>query len=268
MLRCGIKTGFKCIKSCGCGNEIISFKHHCSLRTCPECSKIRKRRIRNKYLPYLKRLHQDRTNFLYFLTISPKNYENLQDGIEHLKKSFAKFLRHDYIKKRIKAGLYVIETKGTEGNWNVHLHAIVYGRFIDNKIRKNKNSKLVDLFRQSSNREVNIHVQRQGSSEFTLNYMCKYISANKDDFVSELDLAKYIVFTRKRRLISTFGEFYKVKFKINKKFICKKCGQEIEYLVDFQVVSMLEEIKNNLARPPPPPDLMDWIFKIHNLYKV
>jgi hypothetical protein len=263
MLRCGKETGFKCLRLCGCGSQLTPITHHCSLRTCPECSKIRKRRIRNKYLPYLKGLHQDRTNFLYFLTISPKNYENFQDGINHLKKSFAKFLRHDYIKERIKAGLYVIETKGTEGNWNVHLHAIVYGRFIDNKVRKNKNSKLVDLFRQSSNREVNIHVQKQGSSEFTLNYMCKYISANKDDFATELDIAKYIVATRKRRLVSTFGEFYKVKFKTNKT-ICKKCGQEIYYFgLPFEVALMIEEVKKSHV-PPPSSDLYFIIPKLKN----
>ncbi|MFA5174313.1 MAG: protein rep [Candidatus Pacearchaeota archaeon] len=255
MLKCGETTGFNALMHCGCKTQVIHFTHHCCLRTCPSCSKIRKRRIRNKYLPFLSGLHQDRKYFLYFLTISPKNYENLEDGLDHIKKSFSKFLRHKYIKERIKAGLYVIETKGTEGNWNIHMHTIIYGRYIDNKIRNNKNSKIVDLFRESSGREVNIHISKQNSTKFTLNYMCKYISANKDDFETELDLAKYIFQTRKRRLIHTFGEFYKIKIQI-KKQICPHCNQPIEYIIDIEVVRVFEE---NILKSKPPPDLMDWM---------
>ena len=256
--RCGINSGFKIIAHCGCETKIISLNYHCNLRTCKDCSKIRKRRIRNKYLPFLERLHQNRKEFLYFLTISPKNYNNLKEGLKHIKKSFSKFLRHKYLEERIKAGLYVVETKGTEGNWNIHIHAIIYGRYIDNKVRSDKNSKIVSLFRQSSGREVNIHVQKQSSTKFTLNYMCKYISANKDDFKTDLDMAKYIFFTRKMRLINTFGkEFYNIKIKKTCQ-ICNKCHQPIEYIIDFEVVSYLEEAMN---KPKPPPDLLYWVDK-------
>jgi hypothetical protein len=179
------------------------------------------------------------------LTISPKNYENLEEGLKHIRKSFTKFLRHKYIDERIKAGLYVIETKGTEGNWNIHIHAIIYGRFIDNKVRSKKDSKLVRLFRQSSSREVNIHVSRQNSVGFTLNYMLKYISANKNDFKTSFDLALYISTIRKKRLIHGFGEFYKLKLKTDK--ICPFCNQEIIYILDQEVIYLIEKD----IEPPP-----------------
>ncbi len=253
MLRCGESSGFRIMASCNCGNRIIPLKHNCNLRTCPRCAKIRKRKLSRKYLPLLKGIHQNRKYFLYFLTISPKNYTNLEQGLNHIKKSFSRFLRHNYIKKRINAGLYVIETKGTEGNWNIHLHAIIYGRWIDNKIRKEKNSKIVRLFKQSSKREVNIHVTRQNSARFTLNYMLKYISANKDYFKTDLDMAKYIVAIRKKRLISTFGEFYKLKLKI-KKPRCFVCNQEIIFTIDYEIIL---EIEKGRKRPP---DLRDWFL--------
>ena len=257
LTRCGKDSGFKIIKNCGCGSKVISLTHHCSLRTCSNCSKIRKRRIINKYLPFLEGLYQNRKYFLYFLTVSPKNYENLEEGLKNIKESLSKFLRHNYIKERIKAGLYVIEVKGTEGNWNVHIHAIIYGRWIDNKVRNEKDSKLVKLFMQSSKREVNIHIKKQNSTRFTLNYMCKYISANKDDFQTSLDMAKYIIVTRKKRLIHTFGEFYNIEIK-SKKQICSHCNQEIEYVIDFEVVCHIEESMN---KPDPPPDLYSWLDK-------
>ncbi len=256
LLKCGVKSGFRAMASCGCGNRIFPLEHHCNLRTCPKCSKIRKRKISRKYLPLLKGINQNRKEFIYFLTISPKNYEDLKEGMKHLKQSFSKFLRHDYIKQRIKGGLYVIETKGTEGNWNIHLHAIIYGRSIDNKVRTQKDSKIVRLFKQSSKRRVNIHVSKQGTVRFTLNYMLKYISSNKDDFQTDLDIAKYIVTIRKSRLISSFGYFYKLKVKTSNSecFICK---QEIIFTLDQEVITIIE--KEMEKRNKPPSNLRDWI---------
>ena len=92
MIKCGTMSGFSVVKSCDCGKEVIPLTYHCSLRTCSNCSKIRKRRISRKYLPFLQKVHQDRKNFLYFLTISPRNYENLEEGMDHIKKSFSKFI--------------------------------------------------------------------------------------------------------------------------------------------------------------------------------
>jgi hypothetical protein len=250
MNKCGISTGFRVLRACGCKNQILPVKHHCCLRTCPDCAKKRKRRIIRQYRPFLGSLAQDRKYFIYFLTISPKNYTNLSEGLKHIKKSFAKFLRHDYIKERVKAGLYVIEAKGTEGDWNIHIHAIIYGRWIDNKVRTEKDSKLVRLFIQSSGREVNIHIQKQSSSLFSLNYMCKYISANKNDFQTEKDMAVYINCTRKHRLISSFGLFYKCKVPVQP-YVCPHCKGIIHFCADQEVISIIE--RSLIEKAPP-----DW----------
>ena len=249
MIKCGTMSGFSVVKSCDCGKEVIPLTYHCSLRTCSNCSKIRKRRISRKYLPFLQKVHQDRKNFLYFLTISPRNYENLEEGMDHIKKSFSKFIRHKYIQERIKGGLYVIEAKGKEGNWNVHIHAIIYGRFIDNKVRKEKDSKIVRFFNQSSDREVNIHITKQNSVRFTLNYMLKYISSNKNDFETVLDMAKYMVAIKGKRLIQTFGCFHKIKFE-KQICICNKCHQRIEYIIDQEIISIIQKVQSESRSPP------------------
>lgn len=248
MNKCGQSTGFSVLRSCGCKNEIICIKHHCSLRICPECAKRRARKIRRQYKHFLESLAQNRTYFIYFLTISPKNYENLDFGLKDIKKSFSKFLRHDYIKESVMGGFYVIETKGGEGNWNVHIHALIYGRWLDNKVRKEKDSKIVRLFKQSSKGDVHMYIQRQNSALFSLNYMCKYISANKDEFNSDKDVAIYINSTRKHRLINSFGLFYKLKIK-KSPFICKECGQEVHFSIDKELFCNT----NNRFSPPPPP---------------
>jgi hypothetical protein len=255
MLRCGEETGNIVFVNCRCSSKAVNLKHHCCLRTCPDCAKLRKRKLRNKYLPYLSKIYQDRKNYIYFLTISPRNYDSLEDGLKKIRKNFNKFIRHNYIKERVKGGLYVIESKQSNGKWNIHIHAIVYGRWIDNKIRKEKDSKLVSLWKKSSKEDVNIHISRQGSTLFSLNYMLKYISANKDDFNTPLDMAKYILSTRKMKLISTFGMFFKAKFEIIKP-VCPHCNMQIYFVFDFEVMNIYRDALN---RPPDPPDLNHWI---------
>jgi hypothetical protein len=271
--RCGQSTGFSILRACNCENKIFPSKHRCNLRICPVCAKRRKGRIVHKYLPFLKSLAQDKTYFIYFLTISPKNYTDLDYGLRDIKKSFSKFLRHNYIKERIKAGLYVIESKGGEGNWNIHIHAIVYGRWLDNRVRGEcldcgqnllkydkitkrffcashkcnsqnvlitEGSKLSNLYHQSSKREARVHIQRQGSSLYSLNYMCKYISANKEDFFTDKDTAQYIYSIQDKRLISSFGLFYHCiipKYPIK----CVKCGGEIHFSNDREVIFQIEQ---------------------------
>lgn len=239
-VKCGSVVQTTFIRSCSCSTDIVHSYHKCNLRICPACSKRRKGRFYRKYLPYLSSLPQDRTNFLYFLTISPKNYTDLESGLKHIKASWSKFIRSKYVRERIKGGLYVIEIKGSEGNWNIHLHSICYGRWLDNKVRLHKNSKIVRLFMASSNRPVNIHITRQGSSRFTLNYMLKYISANKDDFFSVRDVALYTHFTYRRRLIHGFGSMYNLKLPKVPHY-CVKCGSIQHFFIEYEVVSLLRK---------------------------
>lgn len=261
-LKCGARTGTRILSNCRCCTKVLELTHHCNLRVCPTCSKVRKRRLGRKYYPYLSSLPINRRKFLYFLTISPRNYDTLEEGFTHLKKAFSNFLRVAYSKNkdgsikelvsdRIQGGLYVIETKGGSGNWNIHLHAIVYGRWIDNKPRRGEDSKIVRIFKATSGRDVNIHVTKQDSARFTLNYMLKYISGNKDDFFTSKDMADYMVYTYRKRLIHTFGSFYGKKFK-SLPFLCRECKTEVTFIYDLEVLRLYED---RLLIGEPPPDL-------------
>lgn len=284
MQKCGLDSGQTIIKTCGCGNSLINLKHHCNLRTCPTCSKMRKRRIRRRYMPYLTPKFNNKTDFFYFLTISPQNYEG-PEGLEKIRKDFSKFVRLKYVKERVKAGIWVIECKtknkfGDSKGWNVHIHCICYGRYLDNKIRgkclecgqsyikgqqgggkyycanrrcnstnvviKTK-SKLVELWENSSKRKANIQITRMTNPSFTLNYMLKYVGANKDDFDTPEEMAQYIVATRKRKLINLFGEFAKEGYKPPKKIdcYCNKCMEKIDFTFDYDAVDIIREHLRN-----------------------
>ena len=258
MKNCGLNIGSQhIIKKCGCGINLIPLNHHCSLRTCPDCSKLRKRRIRDKFLPFMKSLPRNRLHDIYFLTISPKNYANLEKGMEHLRKSFSKFVRLKYINERILGGLAVIETKQTdEKGWNLHLHAIIYSRRLDMKIRREfEDSKIVSLWKKSSKRDVYMRINKLNTLDYTLNYVLKYVSANKDDFSSPKNFARYIVATRKRKLLIRFGMFFKFK-PVKKPHVCSCCMQIIEFIYDLEIVGMMKEAEAREKERPP--DLGDY----------
>ena len=284
MEKCGLKNGVEIVALCeGCGARLIDMTYKCSLRTCPECSSIRKRRIRKRFMPYLSSLPHNRdADHLYFLTISPVNYKDFYVGLAHIKYSFKKFMRTKYIRERVKAGLYVIETKNAGGKgWNIHIHAVIYGRRLDNRIRgkcrschqnllrfdypnkrfycanrkcnsldvvHSSDSKIVSLFKQCSGGDCNLHISQLGSPQYTLNYMLKYISANKNDFDRPEDLAEYIYLTRKQKLLNVFGFFFKYKPPKEQK-ICRFCKGNVSYIWDMQIVA---QIKSEQMRNPPP----------------
>ena len=304
--RCNKHTNIELIKNCeGCEDspEIIELKCRCNRRTCLICSETRKRKIRRIYLHYLKNLPTDKTLSLYFITFSPENYtdsfmfvkkikkkdqpskevvlKGIEAGLEHIKISYNKFLRLNYIKEKVLGTLYIIETRnknrfGEGKGWNIHIHALLYGKRLDNRIRgkcndcnqnlmkfdyntkeyycaskkclsKNvvvkKDSKLVSLWKKSSQRDVNIKIEKLSSISFLLNYLLKYISANKNEFMRDKDIARYIIATNKKRLIGRTGFFYKHPPK-KQKPICYKCKKPVEYILDFDAIRILRESKN------------------------
>jgi hypothetical protein len=281
LMKCGTSTGYKALVSCSCQSQVVDLTHRCNLRSCPRCSVSRKRRFVRRFLPTFGKIATNRTFFFYSLTLAPQNYKDLDYGIDQVQKSFAKFLRQKYIKQRIKAGLYVIEAKGGEGNWNVHIHAIVYGRWLDNRLRGNcidcgqhlikydkiglkyycanrkcnslnvsvkTNTKVASCFQKASGVPSRAFITRQNSTHGTLNYMLKHIGANKDDFSSTLDHAKFIVATKPRRLVHTFGLFYGLKFK-PAPFMCSGCGEKKHICLDQETIYSLEMER---SEPPNP----------------
>lgn len=289
--RCGLDTGFKIFRACECGTDYFSATWNCNSRICPRCALKRKRRLKRRFLPILNDYNQPhQTHRLLFLTISPLNYESFEDGIKHIKASFSKFIRRKYIHERVEGGFYVVEAKtqnssGERKGWNIHIHCIIYAKYLDNVIRGHCNkcmqnyikydynskkhycgnskchssdvvvsgdSTLVKEWKASSGgREVNIHISRLGSALYTLNYLLKYISSNKDDFSSDEDLADYTCGIRKQKLINAFGIFFKTKSKGKTYEICYNCGDKVTYWSDNTILRTIIEEKEAIAKRPP-----------------
>ena len=261
--------------------DVISLKRYCKNSLCPICSKKRKLQIIDKYLLYFENYPKTKTHNIRFLTISPENYDSLEKGLFDLRTKFRKFLRLQYTKERVKGGIYVIETKyvqkgqpytrkDSKGNeyeagkhqktgWNIHIHAIIYSKKLNNTIRgkcndckqsllkydkysknyycanrkcnslnvvvKSKDSKLTKEWQKcSNNQDVTMHIENAKTPLFMLNYMLKYIS-KQEDFSTLKSAAEYLYHTNKSRLINVFGCFsanHKEYIKPKKKESTKK----------------------------------------------
>jgi len=150
--------------TCGCGTRPIELNHACNKSFCPNCAKKRQRRIRRRLLPLLN-YHKNNSKYQWrFLTISPENYSDdfqytkkfpkrktkkgifpsysttfkgYEAGKYHIRDSFNKFIRRDYIKERIYGGFSVIEVTNKGKGWNLHIHSIIYSKYLDNTYRGN-----------------------------------------------------------------------------------------------------------------------------------
>ena len=300
MEKCGKETSFEFIKHCeDCGfSEKGNFKHRCNSRFCPICLLTRKRRVKNSYMPLIKEFPTTRgsPNSLYFLTISPSNYQDLKLGLNQTLVQWKKFLRHPYIKDRVKGGLWVIELKnknkyGESKGWNVHIHSIFYGRRLDNVIRGQclnchqnyikhdelgdfyyctsrkcnsrnvtykQESKLVSCWKRASKSDVHINIKEitYGGARGVLSYVLKYISSDKAEFLDDFSFAIAILFTRKKKLINTFGIFYDYdppKVSLD----CSKCGGKLFFITDREVVSAYGETYDH-----DPPDYPSVIWQL------
>jgi hypothetical protein len=251
------ERGIQSILECQIEQTIITksgeekkIRHHCDSPLCPHCAGRRSIRFIKKYSYAFKKKKVDSKNKFMLLTISPKNYpdtlEGLQQAHKDIKHGFSNFRRSKYFKERIQGGLWVIESKnknkdGECNGWNVHLHCLIYGRKLDNKIRGycnncqkkvvlkydknkkahycfykschsydvkvNKDSTLTKIWKKASGQDVHMDI-RQRSSKQGINYCLKYISANKNEFKDLRSVAQYMKATEKKRLVHLFGCFY------------------------------------------------------------
>jgi len=294
-MNCGDENGYYFQQnghkeSCSSCNKAILSTRNCSQSSCPRCSVTRTRKHKKKILPLLKFLPDDRDKeFFSFATITIPNTDTYIEGYEALRKYLPKVFRHPYLEENVSGTLQVIEGKVgdryritydmKDGKWNVHAHAIFYGRYLSNIVKgyckdcrqwqmqkhgkgfrckccKSRNIKLKDkgksLLRQIFEKyfpcSVGIRIQRIGGAKHILNYMLKYLSKGKEDFAGEdtYDMeAEYVASTRYKRLFNATGIFINPK---NKKefsgFDSKKVPticRECEEAITWEMVLNLKE---------------------------
>lgn len=255
MQKCGEPDGRFFEHKCGCGTFIDKMRWKCNLSICNECAIRRKRRIFDDFLPVLGKLRPNHNYFYRILTINPENYDNLKEAYDHIRKSYSKLIRREFFKS-IVGGLYAVEVTNNGNGWNVHIHAVIYSKYLDNEVPLiGGDSPLVVECNKTFKRRCNVDIRLMNSHYGALAYVLDYISFDKTKLQNEEQIAQYIFHSRKRKMIQTFGKFYARKNK-NSEFmvekptacVCSKCGFEISLTLvrDYEVIEYLRSCK-----PPP-----------------
>lgn len=171
----------------------------CHHRFCLPCANERSRVIA---LNVLAQLGKKRARFLT-LTMRSTN-ETLEYLLTKLSTCFAQLRRKALWRKRVTGGVSFIELKWNDEleRWNVHLHAIVQGRYLDvvqlSKAWKHvtRDSLIVDIRAIKDNRHV---------ARYVTKYACKPLHSSV--LHNDERLREAIVALRGKRLATTFGDW-------------------------------------------------------------
>lgn len=286
-LHCGEFSTFFLKGTCGCSSpHSLQLTRRCDKRFCPDCSKIRQKRIKRRMQLYLRDHYNTPKKTFKFLTISPENYYNLEEGLKHIKQSFRKFYRRKYFRERCDGGFYVVEVTNNGNGWHIHLHCLIYSSRLTNVyqgkcpycgqwyLKKDKQRgvfycanrscnkkyngvikkpRLVREFEESSGRSCFVDISHIQKKRSVINYCLKYIGVEKAKFQNSYQFAQFIVSSYNQRLISPFGDFSHLP-KIKSVSICPYCDQIIRWEVDKEMMKDVFYIKKLNEQEKPPPD--------------
>lgn len=154
------------------------------------------------------------------LTLSIPNDHDLARGLKRLRNTWAKFLKHWYIRKICLGGFYVVEiTKSQTYGWHPHIHAVVYTKFFMYALLKQIWNELVsgsaDGYANSEMHEIT-DIGRAAS------YITKYLT--KVEFPLE-EIGYVNKCLRNKRLFMTWGAFrVKARTVCDSLCACAQCG--------------------------------------------
>jgi len=197
-----------------CGYSYQSYMR-CGDRCCPECRQRDYFRLLGSYKAFL----ASKTR-LRLITLTLKGRADIlpRSRVIRLRRCFKKLLLKNYYKTRLIGGLYSIEAKKKLTGWNIHIHILSEGRFIEQK----KLSR--DWFAITGDSYI-VDIRDAWSGVGGLKYILKYLTKSPETLGCN---AEYNYAFKGTRLVSPFGTWYKKIVLLEKEpKICPKCGCKI-----------------------------------------
>jgi hypothetical protein len=251
---CG--ADFVVIECSNCGTR-HTLSVNCGLRICQGCTAKRYTKLYSKYRNLLQSKHPGK---LSLLTLTIKNVATLDRNIvKTLIQSFLKFRRRTYVKKRLIGGLWCMEVKGTAGNYNLHIHAVIehiyFGRpsrreasqiSIPERLAETKGiSSRQDLLNYSEKdigqiilsaiwqditTDPVIDIRRVRSHKDALRYVLKYVT-KPPDLEAPKDFVEFLMAFSCIPMLKTFGSWYNA-IEFPKLFImCMNCNSIMSWRI-------------------------------------
>ncbi len=212
-----------------CGNTHTA-PLYCGDRFCDTCGKFRRFTARARADYILTHFTKIPGFFWRHITLTIPNVSDPSQGVQHLFKSFRKLRQRRWWKHHAKSGLFTFEVTGSKGNWHVHVHALVYSRWIPFPFLKRQ-------WKECSRTGDHVYIT-QPTFTILLRHLTKYINdPGGDDVRVAWKESKYL---RGRRLYQTFGSIPKVPAEIGRPARpCQKCGAQGSWLpMEVVVIQM------------------------------
>lgn len=205
----------------------------CGDRTCTQCRTVDYYRLLNAYAPGIQRMGK---HGLKLVTLTQKNRESLAGCVDDLREAWKKLRRRTPYNDTWQGGLYAVEAVNKGKGWHVHLHVLVEGGYVSQRILAEdwkditKDSCIVDI--------------REVDAIYGLKYVLKYLK--KAPTVSGHE-QEYNEVLKGTRLVQAWGSWYgevRVKEQDEEpKLICAVCGHA-DWIVILQPAERpLEEMR-------------------------
>jgi len=205
-----------------CGFSYVA-ELRCGDRTCAMCRVKDYYRLLSAYRPFLASKQRLR---LITLTLKGRAGFLPQTRIKRLRQSFTKLLHQSYYKRRLSGGFYSIEAKRKVSGWNIHIHVLAEGLYIDQRRLKRDWYKIT-----GDSYIVDIRVAYSAFGGFK--YILKYLSKAPETLGNNQE---YNSAFKGVRLVSGFGTWYKKNLLLKKEAkICPTCGCD-KWFTEFDLL--------------------------------
>ncbi len=235
----------------------------CWQRICPSCAKAIAERLRLRYAGRITKVMLSPVSAwtLKMLTLTAKREDDLAAQIAKIHKATKKLIRHFWTVKDKRAGAFATFEIGPKGG-NVHVHCIVYGRYVSQEEistywRKLTGNPVVDIRRIDPSRAVTEGIK----------YITKFAKGEEGDWVlAAEDLVTLHFALKGKRRAWSWGAFYGIGDEDEEegeddettRLKCPKCGAMLasETLAGLHsLLNLKREIKCSVQEhSQPPPD--------------
>lgn len=210
---CGTPMPLKC-KDCGV-RTMIRFR--CTLRVCPECSRVRAEKLRAVWQRVFRTLGALRVidyRKLSLLTLTIRTDGDVRSRLGRMIRCVNLFWKQTWGAERGSGALIAYEVGE---NYNVHAHILLHGRYISH-------SRLVRIWREITGDSFVLDIRRVRGLDGAILEVLKYVTKGIVGGTDPYKIALIHMAFRGRRRVVTKGVFYNIGVRVTDSLACASCG--------------------------------------------
>lgn len=223
---------------CGHCGHVIRVPVYCHDRFCPMCSKARAWKIRSRMTELLKSTVLEPGQGFKLLTLTLKNQPDLAPMVKQLLHSFRLMRHRKFWKRSFSGGCFVIEVTGHAGYWHAHLHILLQGSYLPQRI-------LLQHWRKI-NGSGGVYIQKI-TKKSVIFYLTKYLTKECEEGSDNKQISSVL---KDFRLFQPFGLWHGLIPPYKKKSMpCPDCGCKV-WVPEHTIFAFARSSSRTYSRDP------------------